>query len=108
MLANLALKCHEISFNIALLFFGDTCMVNGYLIFKSGYFPDALGVLMQAAGGCYLVACWAAPFASALASILPAALLPCLVGELSWCLWMLVKGVDSTKWQERVRMNQKV
>ena len=60
MLANLALKCHEISFNIALLFFGDTCMVNGYLIFKSGYFPDALGVLMQAAGGCYLVACWAA------------------------------------------------
>ena len=83
MLANLALKCHEISFNIALLFFGDTCMVNGYLIFKSGYFPDALGVLMQAAGGCYLVACWAALFASALASILPAALLPCLVGELS-------------------------
>ena len=108
MLANLALKCHEISFNIALLFFGDTCMVNGHLILKSGYFPDALGVLMQAAGGCYLVACWAAPFASALASILPAALLPCLVGELSWCLWMLVKGVDSTKWQERVRMNQQV
>ena len=96
MLANLALKCHEISFNIALLFFGDTCMVNGYLIFKSGYFPKALGVLMQVAGGCYLVACWAAPFASALASsILLAALLPCLVGALSWCLWMLVKGMGS-------------
>ena len=47
MLANLALKCHEISFNIALLFFGGTCLVNGYLIFKAGHLPKALGVLMQ-------------------------------------------------------------
>lgn len=28
MLANLALKCHEISFNLALLFFGGTCLLN--------------------------------------------------------------------------------
>ena len=108
MLANLTLKCHEIFFNIAPLFFGGTCLVNGHLIFKVGYFPKALGVPMQAAGGCYLVACWAAPFAPALASILPAVLLPCLVGELFWCLWMLVKGVDSTKWLARVRMNRNV
>ena len=82
--------------NLALLFFGGTCLVNGYLIFKAGYFPKVLGVLMQATGGCYLVACWAALSSPALASsILSAALLPCLVGELSWCLWMLVKGVDS-------------
>ncbi len=39
LLANFALKSHEIAFNIALLFFGGTCLVNGYLIFKSGYFP---------------------------------------------------------------------
>jgi len=109
MLANLALKLHDISFNIALLFFGCTCLVNGYLIFKSGYFPKGLGVLMQVAGACYLVACWAALFAPALANkILPAALLPCLVGELSWCLWMLVKGVDSAKWQVRVSENQEI
>ena len=69
----------------------------------------ALGILMQAAGGYYLVACWVALFAPALtSSILLAALLPYLVGELSWCLWMLVKCADSTKWQERVRMNQDV
>ncbi|GAA3983961.1 DUF4386 domain-containing protein [Hymenobacter antarcticus] len=109
MLANLALKSHEISFNIALLFFGFTCLVNGYLLFKSGYFPRVIGVLMQAAGACYLVACWAALFAPVLAGkLLPAALLPCLVGELSWCLWLLVKGVDSAKWQECVSENQEV
>ena len=107
LLANLALKAHEISFNLALLFFGCTCLVNGYLVFKSGYFPKVIGGLMQAAGACYLVACWAALFAPALAnSILPAMLLPCLVGELGWCLWMLVKGVDRGRWLERVRVNQ--
>ena len=103
MLANLALKAHAISFDIALLFFGCTCLVNGYLIFKSGYFPKALGILMQVAGGCYLVACWAALFAPALADILsPGILLPCLIGELSMCLWLLVKGVNSAKWQEQI------
>ncbi|GAB2693224.1 hypothetical protein GCM10011495_17680 [Hymenobacter frigidus] len=70
--------------NLALLFFGGTCLMNGYLIFKVGYFPKVLGVLMQAAGGCNLVACWAALSSPTLASsILLAALLPCLVGELS-------------------------
>ena len=70
--------------NIALLSFGGTCLVNGYLIFKSGYFPKAFGILMQAAGECYLVACQAALSAPALVSSTPpAALLPCLVGELS-------------------------
>ena len=106
MLANLALKAHDISFNIALLFFGFTCLVNGYLIFKSGYFPKVLGILMQVAGVCYLVACWAALFAPVLAGkILPAALLPCLVGELSLCLWLLVKGVDRVQWQARMSLS---
>ncbi|MBC7447639.1 MAG: DUF4386 domain-containing protein [Hymenobacteraceae bacterium] len=103
MLANLALKLHAISFNIALLFFGGTCLVNGYLIFKSGYFPKVLGILLQVAGGGYLVGCSAALFTPALADILlPAVLLLPLVGESSVCLWLLVKGVNRTKWQERV------
>ena len=108
MLANLALKSHDIAYNIALLFFGGTCLVNGYLIFKSGYFPKALGILMQMAGGSYLVACFAALFAPALAdSLLPGVLLPSLIGESSLCLWLLVKGVDSAKWEEQVNQNHK-
>ncbi|WP_426058596.1 DUF4386 domain-containing protein [Hymenobacter sp. B1770] len=99
MLADFSLKTHEISFNIALLFFGFTCLVNGYLIFKSGYLPKVVGILMQVAGGCYLVACSAALFAPVLAALLlPVILLPCLIGESSLCLWLLVKGVDSAKW----------
>jgi hypothetical protein len=36
--------------------------VNGYLIFKSGYLPKLIGVLMQIAGLSYLTACFAALF----------------------------------------------
>ena len=101
LLANLALRSHDIAFNIALVFFGLTCLVNGYLIFKSGFLPAVLGVLMQVAGAAYLVACLAALFAPALAAqLIPAILLPPLVGELSLCLWLLIKGVNIVRWQE--------
>ena len=108
LLANLALKTHDVAFNIALIFFGLTCLVNGYLIIKSGFLPVILGVLMQVAGAAYLVGCLAALFAPALADLLiPAVLLPPLVGELSLCLWLLIKGVDAPHWLERQRLAQR-
>ncbi len=101
MLANLALKSHAISFNIALIFFGFTCLVNGYLLLKSSYFPKALGILLQMAGGGYLVGCSAALFSPTLADmLLPAVLVLPLVGESSVALWLLIKGVNLPKWRE--------
>lgn len=97
--ASLLLTWHDVSFNIALIFFGLTCLVNGYLIFQSRYFPRVLGVLMQIAGACYLIACFSALFVPALVKILyPTILIPCLVGELSLCLWLLFKGVNLPRW----------
>ena len=101
-LANLALKSHDIAFNIALVFFGCTCLVNGYLIFKSGYLPKLIGVLMQVAGWSYLTACFAALFAPAVSDLIsPAILLPPLVGESSFCLWLLIKGVSDDLWKQK-------
>lgn len=102
-LANLALRSHDVAFNIALIFFGFTCVVNGYLISKSGYLPKFVGVLMQIAGLSYLTACFAALFAPAFADLItPFILLPPLIGESSFCLWLLIKGVNVAKWNERV------
>jgi hypothetical protein len=104
-LANLALESHDLVFNIALIFFGFACLVEGYLIYKSGYFPKFIGVLMQLAGACYLVSCFAALFAPTLSNLItPLILLPSLIGELSYCLWLLIKGVDIRKWNERMSM----
>jgi hypothetical protein len=106
-LASLALKSHDIAFNIALIFFGFTCLVNGYLIFKSNYFPKLIGILMQLAGLSYLTACLPALFAPTVADLItPAILIPPLIGESSFCLWLLLKGVNVTKWKARVSMEQ--
>ncbi|MEA3160888.1 MAG: hypothetical protein QOD95_2436, partial [Gammaproteobacteria bacterium] len=34
----------------------------------------------------------------------PAILLPPLIGESSYCLWLLIKGVDVAKWNERMSL----
>jgi hypothetical protein len=104
-LAYLALKSHDIAFNIALIFFGCACLVDGYLIFQSRYLPRLVGILLQIAGACYLAACFASLFAPALASLLiPAILIPPFIGESTMCLWLLIKGVNIAKWNERIRM----
>ena len=102
-LAYLAIKAHGFGFAIGLVFFGFTCLILGHLIYRAGYFPKALGVLMQLAGASYLVNSFALLLAPALAQTLfPAILVPAFVGEMALCLWLIVKGVDLPRWQQRV------
>lgn len=101
-LAHLSLVLHDIAFNIALIFFGFSCLVDGYLIYKSGYLPKLVGLLMQLAGLCYLIACFAALLAPTFANVItPAILIPPLIGESTFCLWLLIKGVNVVRWKER-------
>ncbi len=101
-MASLAIKSHSYGFGVALIFFGCTCLILGYLIFKSGFLPKALGVLMQIAGLSYLTDSFALILAPTFANrIFPAVLVPAFVGEASLCLWLLVKGVNVEKWEEK-------
>jgi hypothetical protein len=104
-LASLSLALHEYGFGIGLIFFGVSCIVTGYLMFRSGYFPKSLGVLQVIAGLCYLINSFAQLLLPSLADkMLPAILLPAFIGELATCVWLIVKGVNISKWDERVRM----
>jgi hypothetical protein len=106
-LAYVAIKAHGHGFGIGLIFFGFECLITGYLVFKSGFLPKILGVAMQIAGVCYLVNSFALILAPALQDVLfPAILLPCFFAELSFCLWLLIKGVDAPKWETRARAYQ--
>ena len=98
-MALLALRTHSVGFGIALMFFGASCLALGYLIFKSGFFPGILGILMAIAGACYLTNGFLSILSPSLASIL--VLLPAFVGELALALWLAVKGVDVPKWNEK-------
>jgi hypothetical protein len=101
-LSYLSIKAHAHGFGTGLIYFGFECLVLGYLIFKSGYFPKTIGILMQIAGLCYLVNSFSLLVAPGLANALfPAILIPSFIGELSLCLWLLVKGVNVSRWKEK-------
>jgi hypothetical protein len=103
-MATLSVRSHSYGFGVALIFFGCECLVLGYLIFRSGYLPKAIGVLMQIAGLCYLTNSFALILAPTFANrIFPAILIPAFVGEASLCLWLLVKGVNVEKWNLETR-----
>ena len=102
-LSFLAIRLHGYGFGIGLLFFGVACLVRGYLVFRSTYFPRTLGVLLALAGLAYLVNSVALLLApSVAAKLFPAILAPALVGEGAFCLWLLVKGVDQSAWERRL------
>ena len=98
-MALLALKAHTGGFNIALIFFGLSCIALGYLIFDSGFLPKVLGILMTIAGACYFTNSLMLILFPPLATIL--FLLPAAISELALALWLTVKGVNVPKWEEK-------
>jgi uncharacterized protein DUF4386 len=104
-LAQLSLVLHENGFGIGLIFFGISCLVTAYLMFRSGYFPRFLGVLQGIAGLCYLINSFAQLLLPSLQEkLVPAILIPAFIGEFGTCVWLIVKGLNLSKWDERVRM----
>jgi hypothetical protein len=102
-LALASLHLYAYGFKIAMVFFGFNCLLLGYLIFKSLFLPRILGVLMAAAGVCYLIWSFASLLSPELGERLFAAyiLAPCFVAELSLALWLFAVGVNVTRWEGR-------
>ena len=99
-LVYLEILSEQTGFAVSLLFFGFVCLLLGHLIRHSGFMPKIIGTLMLVAGACYLTNSFAYFIAPAFeATLLPWILIPVFIGELSLCLWLLVKGVDGPKWQ---------
>jgi len=108
-LMSLCLALHGYGFGIGLIFFGVSCLVTGCLLYQSGYFPKILGILQAIAGLCYLINSLLLLLAPAVAKMMfPEILLPAFIGELSTALWLLIKGVNTSKWAERVRVEPRI
>ena len=81
---------------IGLIFFGFHLLILGYLIIKSKYIPNILGILLIAASFGYLTD----SFANFLLSnydnykniFILIVVVPGIIGELSFCLWLLFRG----------------
>lgn len=107
LLAYFAIRSHGHGFDFGLVFFGCVCIVWGHLIFRSGYLPRAFGVLFQIAGVCYLLSSFSLIVVPRFgAAVFPWIFLPAIPAEWGLCGWLLVKGVDVEKWDERTRLGE--
>jgi len=88
---------------IAQIFFGLWLVPLGYLAYKSGWFPKALGVLLIVGGACYLVDLLAAFLVPGFdQSIHAFVTIPSAIAEISMVLYLLVIGVKTVKPDERI------
>src|SRR5207248_11584629 len=92
---------HLLGFDVALIFFGVHVLLIGHLIFRSGYLPRLLGLLLIIGGVAYL--------ANSLISLLAPGTLsgkalyllgPAGLAEIALALWLLAFGVNARRWHE--------
>jgi Domain of unknown function (DUF4386) len=95
----LSLKLFELGAAIFTAFYGIGWVLRGYLIFRSGYLPKFIGVLMTLAGLAFILSNFALVLAPSHRS--GWLLLLMIPGFLVLTIWLLLKGVDLRKWEER-------
>ena len=88
---------------IASIFMGLWLVPLGYLAYKSGWFPKALGVVLIVGGACYLVDVLAAflvpDFGKAIHGYIT---IPSIIAEVWTLVYLLAIGVNTKKSDERI------
>ena len=77
-----------------LAFFGVYCVLLGYLVYKSTYLPQWLGLLMMFGGAGWLT--FAIP--SVARALQPYNFGPGILAEGVLTLWLLIAGVNEQRW----------
>jgi hypothetical protein len=84
------------------MLFGFHLVLLGYLTYRSGFWPRALGVLLLAAGLGYLAQSFGHLLAPDLDELLSTLVMVLAIpAELAFAIWLLWKGVDVERWHER-------
>lgn len=89
-------NAHGIGYNLALMFFAASILIQGYLVYVSGYFPKLLGILLIIASAGYLIdntASFILPNYADYAETFQMIVMVAFPVELIMALWLLVKGV---------------
>ncbi len=97
-LLQLSLNIQGVGYAIGLVFFGFYCLIVGYVIFNSKMVPKFLGILYIISGLGYLMNSFIMLLSKGFANpVFAYFAIPIFIGELSFCLWLLIKGVDNSK-----------
>jgi hypothetical protein len=101
-LASLPGALSDGSYHVYTVFFGLDILCLGYLVFRSGFLPRAIGVLLAIDGLAYLVYSFADLLAPGFAvHLVPWIQLPAPIAEGALSLWLLVFGVNAKQWMMR-------
>jgi Domain of unknown function (DUF4386) len=99
-LAQLPGDLSDSNYALHTVFFGFDILCLSYLVLRSRFLPRAIGVLLAVDGAAYLLYSFAFVLAPGFAvHLVPWIQLPALVGEGALCLWLLLVGVDVTRWE---------
>jgi Domain of unknown function (DUF4386) len=104
-LASLFLDIYQQGFSVAHIFWGLWLFPLGYLVFKSGFLPKVIGVLLIIAGVGYLVdftLFFLFPDITVTVSNFT------FVGEVFLILWLLIMGVNVEQWKRRALASPKM
>ena len=100
-MAILFLNLYQYGFMIANLFLNLWLFPLGYLVFKSGYLPKILGILLVIDGFAMLVWFFQFFFFPGYEVISTISLAISFIAEGLLCLWLLIKGVNVEAWERR-------
>ncbi len=90
------MQVFEYGYLISGVFFALNCLLMGILLYKSVHFPNMIGLMMLVAGFGYLFNCLANFIAPSLIETSEMVMLvTAVVAELTFCLYLLIKGVSS-------------
>jgi hypothetical protein len=86
------LRLHEYGLKVAQIFWGLWLLPLGWLVFRSGFLPRWLGILLLIAGAGYLIDLF---IGVVFPSVGVTATTVTFVGELLLPLWLLIRGVGA-------------
>jgi hypothetical protein len=100
--AYLSLQLFNYGYMIALSFFGGFCLLMGYLIWRSTFFPRFVAPLLAIEGALYLTNSFAHFIAPAVGDRVFPFLAVSGIAEISFCLCLLIYGVNLPRWNAQV------
>jgi hypothetical protein len=92
-LAYLFIRLHEQGLVIVSIFWGLWLFPLGMLVFRSGFFPRVLGVLLMVAGFAYLASAGTTLVLPRYTEIVGKVVMVLFFGELPFILWLLIHGL---------------
>ena len=98
-LAYLSVRYYAVGSGVFMIFYGIGAIIRGYLIFRSEFLPKFIGVLLAIAGAGFVIRNLLLVIAPRYAyEIL---LMPMSVAGIALTAWLLIKGVDTAKWEAK-------